>query len=97
MPWMGSAKAGGEGGWWEPCGWSRACALDPDKYRIMCFNNLGLRAMGAADPGVEGFRTDREIGAEQPGYRPRDPVGTGQALDPEDLHLTTGGLRWEGW
>ena len=55
----GSAKAGGEGGWWEPViGPGRA--LDPDKYRIVCFNNLGS-CYGSSGPGVEGFPTDATL------------------------------------
>jgi homoserine O-acetyltransferase len=36
----GDARAGGEGGWWEPLiGPGRP--LDPARYRLLCFNNLG--------------------------------------------------------
>ncbi len=55
----GSAKAGGEGGWWEPVvGPGRA--IDPDQYRIVCFNNLGS-CYGSSGPGVEGFPKDAEL------------------------------------
>ena len=55
----GSAKAGGEGGWWEPViGPGRA--LDPDHYRILCFNNLGS-CYGSSGPGVEGFPGDPQL------------------------------------
>jgi len=49
----GSAQAGGAGGWWEPLiGPGRA--LDPEKFRILCLNNLGS-CYGSSGPGVEGF------------------------------------------
>lgn len=55
----GSAKAGGEGGWWEPVvGPGRP--LDPDQYRIICFNNLGS-CYGSSGPGVEGFPKDATL------------------------------------
>lgn len=54
----GGAQAGGAGGWWEPLiGPGRA--FDPNKYRIVCFNNLGS-FYGSSAPGVLGFpRGDR--------------------------------------
>ena len=55
----GSAQAGGQGGWWEPViGPGRA--LDPDQYRIVCFNNLGS-CYGSSGPGTEGFPDDRNL------------------------------------
>jgi len=49
----GSAVAGGPGGWWEPLiGPGRP--LDPAKYRILCFNNLGS-FYGSSAPGMPGF------------------------------------------
>lgn len=49
----GSAQAGGEGGWWEPLiGPGRA--LDPDRYRLLCLNNLGS-FYGSSAPGMPGF------------------------------------------
>jgi len=55
----GSAQAGGQGGWWEPViGPGRA--LDPDQYRIICFNNLGS-CYGSSGPGTEGFPEDRNL------------------------------------
>lgn len=49
----GGAQAGGLGGWWEPLiGPGRA--LDPNRYRIICFNNLGS-FYGSSAPGVPGF------------------------------------------
>ena len=58
----GRAQAGGPGGWWEPLiGSGRA--LDPDHYRIVCFNNLGS-CYGSSGPGVEGFPTDPKLVAK---------------------------------
>lgn len=49
----GSAQAGGPEGWWEPLiGPGRA--LDPAKFRLVCFNNLGS-FYGSSAPGVPGF------------------------------------------
>ena len=49
----GGAQAGGAGGWWEPLiGPGRA--FDPNRYRIICFNNLGS-FYGSSAPGVPGF------------------------------------------
>ncbi len=49
----GGARAGGEDGWWEPLiGPGRA--LDPQKFRILCFNNLGS-FYGSSAPGSAGF------------------------------------------
>lgn len=49
----GGAQAGGNGGWWEPLiGPGRA--FDPNRYRIICFNNLGS-FYGSSAPGMPGF------------------------------------------
>ncbi|MBA4137245.1 MAG: homoserine acetyltransferase [Opitutus sp.] len=49
----GSAQAGGPEGWWEPLiGPGRV--LDPEKVRIVCFNNLGS-FYGSSAPGAPGF------------------------------------------
>ena len=49
----GDARAGGEGGWWEPLiGPGRV--LDPSRYRLLCFNNLGS-CYGSSGPHDEGF------------------------------------------
>ena len=48
----GHATAGGPSGWWSPAiGPGRA--LDPNRHRILCFNNLGscYGTTGPADPG----------------------------------------------
>jgi homoserine O-acetyltransferase/O-succinyltransferase len=49
----GDMRAGGPGGWWENLiGPDRA--IDPAKYRILCFNLLGS-CYGASGPADEGF------------------------------------------
>jgi homoserine O-acetyltransferase len=55
----GGAQAGGAGGWWEPLiGPGRA--FDPNRYRILCFNNLGS-FYGSSAPGLPGFPRGRHI------------------------------------
>lgn len=49
----GGAQAGGEGGWWEPL-IGPGKALDPARYRIICFNNLGS-FYGSSAPGMPGW------------------------------------------
>lgn len=84
----GSAKAGGEGGWWEPVvGPGRA--IDPDQYRIVCFNNLGS-CYGSSGPGVEGFPKD--AGLELTSLDLSNAIL--QSLDKlgiQKVYLTTGG------
>lgn len=54
----GSAQAGGPEGWWEPLiGPGRA--LDPQKYRLLCFNNLGS-FYGSSAPGMPGYPRTRK-------------------------------------
>lgn len=49
----GDMRAGGPGGWWEPViGPGRA--LDPERVRLLCFNNLGS-CYGSTGPADEGF------------------------------------------
>lgn len=55
----GSARAGGADGWWEPLiGPGRA--LDPTRYRLICFNNLGS-FYGSSAPGVPGFPRNSRV------------------------------------
>ncbi len=55
----GSARAGGPGGWWEPLiGPGRV--LDPAKYRLLCFTNLGS-FYGSSAPGTPGFPAARSV------------------------------------
>jgi homoserine O-acetyltransferase/O-succinyltransferase len=52
----GDMRAGGAGGWWEPViGPGRA--LDPERMRLLCFNNLGS-CYGSSGPADEGFPTE---------------------------------------
>lgn len=52
----GDMRAGGAGGWWEPViGPGRA--LDPERVRLLCFNNLGS-CYGSSGPADEGFPTE---------------------------------------
>jgi homoserine O-acetyltransferase len=84
----GSAKAGGEGGWWEPViGPGRA--LDPDQYRILCFNNLGS-CYGSSGPGVEGFPSDPQIELNSLDIA-RAILQALDKLGIQRVHLTTGG------
>jgi homoserine O-acetyltransferase len=84
----GSAKAGGEGGWWEPViGPGRA--LDPDHYRILCFNNLGS-CYGSSGPGVEGFPTDASLELSSLDIS-RAILQALDQLGIKQVHLTTGG------
>ncbi len=49
----GDMRAGGPEGWWEPViGPGRA--LDPERVRLLCFNNLGS-CYGSSGPADEGF------------------------------------------
>jgi homoserine O-acetyltransferase len=49
----GDMRAGGPGGWWEPViGPGRV--FDPEKVRLLCFNNLGS-CYGSSGPADEGF------------------------------------------
>jgi len=84
----GSAQAGGEGGWWDPViGPGRA--LDPDRYRLVCFNNLGS-CYGSSGPGVEGF--PKHPGLELTSLDlARAILLALDRLGIDKVHLTTGG------
>lgn len=84
----GSAQAGGQGGWWEPViGPGRA--LDPDQYRIVCFNNLGS-CYGSSGPGTEGFPDDRDLELTSLDIS-RAILQSLDKLGISRVHLTTGG------
>lgn len=84
----GSAQAGGEGGWWEPViGPGRA--LDPDHYRIVCFNNLGS-CYGSSGPGVEGFPKDPKTELSSVDIARAILLALDQ-LGIDRVHLTSGG------
>lgn len=55
----GGAQAGGPGGWWEPL-LGPAQALDPEKYRLLCFNNLGS-FYGSSAPGLPGYPRGKKV------------------------------------
>jgi homoserine O-acetyltransferase/O-succinyltransferase len=84
----GSAQAGGPGGWWEPL-IGAGHALDPEHYRIVCFNNLGS-CYGSSGPGVEGFPAGKNLDLtcldiSRALLLALDKLGIGK------VHLTTGG------
>lgn len=55
----GSAQAAGAGGWWSAMiGPNKP--LDPGKYRILCFNNLGS-FYGSSAPGMSGFPKGKNV------------------------------------
>ena len=51
----GDMRAGGPGGWWEPV-IGPGKVLDPERMRLVCFNNLGS-CYGSSGPADEGFPT----------------------------------------
>ncbi|SET75529.1 alpha/beta fold hydrolase [Stigmatella erecta] len=65
----GDMRAGGPGGWWEPLiGPGRP--LDPERMRLLCFNNLGS-CYGSSGPADEGFPSraeDRRTGGFAPPF-----------------------------
>jgi len=84
----GSAQAGGEGGWWDPLiGPGRA--LDPARFRIVCFNNLGS-CYGSSGPGMEGFPTDKNLELTSLDISRALLLALDQ-LRIHRVHLTTGG------
>jgi homoserine O-acetyltransferase len=84
----GSAQAGGQGGWWEPViGPGRA--LDPDQYRIVCFNNLGS-CYGSSGPGTDGFPEERNLELTSVDIS-RALLQALDKLGIQRVHLTTGG------
>lgn len=71
----GDAQAGGEGGWWAPViGPGRA--IDTQRHRVVCVNNLGS-CYGSSTPRDEGF----PLRSEQ--RRPAVAVGKGHFQDPD--------------
>lgn len=84
----GSAQAGGTDGWWAPL-IGPGHALDPAKYRLVCFNNLGS-CYGSSGPGVEGFPAASTVDLtcldiSRALLLSLDKLGIGR------VHLTTGG------
>ena len=75
----GDMRAGGPGGWWEPViGPGRA--LDPERMRLLCFNNLGS-CYGSSGPADEGFPSR----AEDHRFAPPTPLPKGDL--PLDEHV----------
>jgi len=87
----GDARAGGRDGWWEPLiGVGRP--LDPRRYRIICFNNLG-GCYGSSGPGdIDWPRNDdgtaRAITSRD---QARSLVAGLEALGIHRLHAVVGG------
>lgn len=79
----GDMRAGGPGGWWEPViGPGRA--LDPERVRLLCFNNLGS-CYGSSGPADEGFPTR----VEDRRFAPPEPLPKGDLrLDEHALPAT---------
>lgn len=67
----GDARAGGPGGWWAPViGPGRA--LDPNRLRVLCFNNVGS-CYGTSGPAEPDFPTR----ADDARFPPPQPTGRG--------------------
>lgn len=84
----GSAQAGGAGGWWEPV-IGPGKALDPDQYRIVCFNNLGS-CYGSSGPGTEGFPQEPTLELTSLDIS-RAILQSLDKLGIQKVHLTSGG------
>ncbi|QRN99452.1 alpha/beta fold hydrolase [Archangium violaceum] len=66
----GDMRAGDAGGWWEPViGAGRA--LDPERVRLLCFNNLGS-CYGSSGPADEGFPSRVEDHGAEANARPEE-------------------------
>jgi len=84
----GSAKAGGEEGWWAPLiGPGRA--LDPAAVRVLCFNNLGS-FYGTSAPGLPGFPVGRAVTLTTVDLA-RSILAALDALNLPCVHLAAGG------
>jgi homoserine O-acetyltransferase len=84
----GGAKAGGPGGWWDPViGPGRA--IDPNHYRIICFNNLGS-FYGSSAPGLPGFPKGKKIAVTSTDIARAILLGL-DALGIQRIHLAAGG------
>jgi homoserine O-acetyltransferase len=83
-----NAQAGGEGGWWKPM-IGPGQPLDPARYRILCFNNLGS-CYGSSGPGVPGFPDDAKLELTCLDLSRAILLGLDR-LGIARVHLTTGG------
>jgi homoserine O-acetyltransferase len=82
----GDARAGGEGGWWEPL-IGPGKPLDPTRVRILCFNNLGSH-YGSSGPVDRGWPEGAQIST---GDQAKAVLLALDALGVERLHLAAGG------
>lgn len=85
-------RVGGSGGWWAPLV-GLGAPLDPRRFRIVCFNNLGS-CYGTSGPADEGFptATDPRLPAPLTTWdQARTILAALDALGLERLHLVTGG------
>lgn len=84
----GSARAGGNDGWWEQLiGPGRA--FDPTQVRIVCFNNLGS-FYGTSAPGLPGFPVNKDITLTSVDVA-RSILLALDAVGVKQVHLATGG------
>ena len=84
----GDMRAGGPGGWWEPViGPGRA--LDPERVRLLCFNNLGscYGSSGPRDPGFPSRSSERRAAL-------RSAEGPGAFVD-DDARLPATVTTWD--
>jgi homoserine O-acetyltransferase len=84
----GSAQAGGPGGWWEPL-IGPGKVLDPARYRVLCFNNLGS-FYGSSAPGLPGFPRGKRITLTSLDLARAILQGL-DGLGVRQVHLATGG------
>ncbi|WNG44683.1 alpha/beta fold hydrolase [Archangium minus] len=67
----GDMRAGGAGGWWEPV-IGPGKVFDPERVRLLCFNNLGS-CYGSSGPADEGF--PRRVDDSR--FSPPEPLAKG--------------------
>ncbi len=84
----GSAQAGGVEGWWEPL-IGPGLALDTDKFRVVCFNNLGS-FYGSSAPGAPGFPRGKQARLTTVDLSRAILLGL-DALGIKRVHLAAGG------
>jgi homoserine O-acetyltransferase/O-succinyltransferase len=84
----GSAQAGGPGGWWSPL-IGPGKPLDPARFRILCFNNLGS-FYGSSAPGMSGFPKGRKVALTSIDLA-RAILQSLDALSVRRVHLAAGG------
>jgi homoserine O-acetyltransferase/O-succinyltransferase len=82
----GDARAGGEGGWWGPLV-GVGQPLDPNKVRVLCFNNLGSN-YGSTGPLDHGWPDDAKLSVRD---QARALWSALDALGIEKVQLAAGG------